>query len=191
MASDAQTTANQANALLSTGPRTEAGRAASSRNAVRHGFNSSTPVVAEDELAEFEELRSSWLRRVRPVTNFQLDTVDRLVHHAWTLRRIERLQREALAAGNPFLDPESARTFDRLHRYQRDHERAYYRAFEELQKAAEVIAADSAPPDPGPAAEQPAGTNPISRSAPCPCGSGLKFKRCCGQNAPGLFHPAG
>jgi hypothetical protein len=22
------------------------------------------------------------------------------------------------------------------------------------------------------------------RSAPCPCGSGLKYKRCCGQTAP-------
>ena len=26
------------------------------------------------------------------------------------------------------------------------------------------------------------------RSAPCPCGSGLKFKRCCGQNAPPVLH---
>ncbi|HBZ70426.1 MAG TPA: hypothetical protein DEP35_12145, partial [Deltaproteobacteria bacterium] len=25
---------------------------------------------------------------------------------------------------------------------------------------------------------------PISRNAPCPCGSGLKHKRCCGRDAP-------
>ncbi len=44
------------------------------------------------------------------------------------------------------------------------------------------------PPDAFPPAfEQ---SNPIApqtavpRSAPCPCGSGLKFKRCCGQSAP-------
>lgn len=24
------------------------------------------------------------------------------------------------------------------------------------------------------------GASPVSRNAPCPCGSGLKFKRCCG-----------
>jgi len=28
----------------------------------------------------------------------------------------------------------------------------------------------------------------IPRGAPCPCGSGLKYKRCCGQNAPPLLH---
>jgi hypothetical protein len=27
---------------------------------------------------------------------------------------------------------------------------------------------------------------PIARSQPCPCGSGAKYKRCCGRNAPGL-----
>lgn len=28
------------------------------------------------------------------------------------------------------------------------------------------------------------------RSAPCPCGSGEKFKRCCGRGAPGVLHNA-
>ena len=30
-------------------------------------------------------------------------------------------------------------------------------------------------------------STPIARSAPCPCGSGLKFKRCCGAASPGKF----
>ena len=30
---------------------------------------------------------------------------------------------------------------------------------------------------------------PIARSAPCPCGSGIKFKRCCGAASPGKFTP--
>jgi hypothetical protein len=30
--------------------------------------------------------------------------------------------------------------------------------------------------------------NPVPRSAPCPCGSGQKYKRCCGQNAPAVLH---
>jgi hypothetical protein len=29
-----------------------------------------------------------------------------------------------------------------------------------------------------------------ARNAPCPCGSGLKYKRCCGENAPPLLHAA-
>ncbi|MGO9239163.1 MAG: SEC-C metal-binding domain-containing protein, partial [Bryobacteraceae bacterium] len=28
------------------------------------------------------------------------------------------------------------------------------------------------------------------RNAPCPCGSKLKFKRCCGINAPPVLHAA-
>ena len=30
---------------------------------------------------------------------------------------------------------------------------------------------------------------PFPRSAPCPCGSGLKYKRCCGAGAPGVLGP--
>jgi hypothetical protein len=30
---------------------------------------------------------------------------------------------------------------------------------------------------------------PIARSAPCPCGSGIKYKRCCGASSPGKFNP--
>ncbi len=29
---------------------------------------------------------------------------------------------------------------------------------------------------------------PIPRGAPCPCGSGQKYKRCCGRNAPPVLH---
>ncbi len=31
---------------------------------------------------------------------------------------------------------------------------------------------------------------PIPRGAPCPCGSGAKYKRCCGSNAPAVLSPA-
>jgi len=30
----------------------------------------------------------------------------------------------------------------------------------------------------------------IARNAPCPCKSGLKYKRCCGHNAPAMLHAA-
>jgi AcrR family transcriptional regulator len=31
---------------------------------------------------------------------------------------------------------------------------------------------------------------PIARCAPCPCGSGNKYKRCCGSASPGKFTPS-
>ncbi len=33
-------------------------------------------------------------------------------------------------------------------------------------------------------------TAAIPRGAPCPCGSGAKYKRCCGTNAPAVLSPA-
>jgi hypothetical protein len=35
-----------------------------------------------------------------------------------------------------------------------------------------------------------AAAQPIARSACCPCGSGLKYKRCCGTNAPAVLSSA-
>ena len=35
---------------------------------------------------------------------------------------------------------------------------------------------------------QPAEATPIARCAPCPCGSGLKYKRCCGAASPGKIN---
>jgi hypothetical protein len=34
------------------------------------------------------------------------------------------------------------------------------------------------------------GSAPTPRGAPCPCGSGRKYKRCCGQGAPPVLHEA-
>src|SRR6185437_9759908 len=50
MASERQVAANRANALRSTGPRTAAGRAKSSRNAYHHGL--SVPMAPDLELVE-------------------------------------------------------------------------------------------------------------------------------------------
>lgn len=35
--------------------------------------------------------------------------------------------------------------------------------------------------------QEPPPSAPIARSAPCPCGSGNKYKRCCGSASPGKF----
>ena len=40
-------------------------------------------------------------------------------------------------------------------------------------------------------AEPPPASAPIARSAPCPCGSGNKYKRCCGKASAGKFTPPG
>jgi AcrR family transcriptional regulator len=39
--------------------------------------------------------------------------------------------------------------------------------------------------------QEPPPSMPIARSAPCPCGSGNKYKRCCGSASLGKFTPPG
>jgi AcrR family transcriptional regulator len=39
--------------------------------------------------------------------------------------------------------------------------------------------------------EEPPAAESIARSAPCPCGSGEKYKRCCGRARAGKFTPPG
>jgi uncharacterized protein YecA (UPF0149 family) len=39
--------------------------------------------------------------------------------------------------------------------------------------------------------QPPPASAPIARSAPCPCGSGNKYKRCCGKASAGKFTPPG
>ena len=93
-------------------------------------------------------------------------------------------------------------------RHQRCHDKAYA-ALRELQKSrAPQPTSAPAPSDPEPPpAESPtqhqpvlpshnpsvsAGTPPsppIARNAPCPCGSGNKYKRCCGVVSAGKFTP--
>ncbi len=66
------------------------------------------------------------------------------------------------------------------------------RMTEKLEKAAAGepgIETEPAAATPAPSPRPPA---PLPRNAACSCGSGLKYKRCCGRNAPGVLNfPAG
>ena len=40
-----------------------------------------------------------------------------------------------------------------------------------------------------PTKDDPSPSSPIARNGPCPCGSGNKYKRCCGSASAGKFAP--
>mgnify|MGYP005852298929 CR=1 FL=1 len=48
--------------------------------------------------------------------------------------------------------------------------------------------AESTPEDPAPAEPASSAQPETPRNAPCPCGSGEKFKRCCGKSAPPVLN---
>ncbi len=93
------------------------------------------------------------------------------------------------AALGPGFDPKARAAIDR------DRDRAFIalrramKALKELQAetqpSTKTEPADKAHSKPAQVIEFPKQT-PIARNAQCPCGSGEKYKRCCGRNAPPL-----
>src|SRR5262245_7541302 len=119
MATAAQISANQANAQLSTGPRSPEGKSRVSQNAVRHGLTAKHLVIRPDEQEEFTSLQESLLAELDPQGAVELLTFHELLRAAWNLARFRRLEAE-FSTGSPddFLDPGTTAVLDRLSRYQ-------------------------------------------------------------------------
>ncbi len=133
MATAAQVSANRENSQKSTGPRTDEGKARSSKNATKHGFNSKEFIVAEDQQEEFDSLSKSLRKQVSPLGALEQEVFTQLLHAAWNLRRVRRLEAE-LAGGDvdPLADASLDGQLDRLARYHARFERTFYRAMKEL-----------------------------------------------------------
>ena len=78
MSSVKQVTANRANAQLSTGPKTAAGKRKSRMNAVKHGLSAQTIVVGDEDPAEFEVLRENLEQDFQPETYLERELLQRL-----------------------------------------------------------------------------------------------------------------
>ncbi len=88
MATDKQVEANGRNALKSTGPRTEAGKTTSSRNAVRHGLTAEQVVLEGEDRARFDALRSAINMEFAPEGPVAVFLAERLVGLIWRLGRV-------------------------------------------------------------------------------------------------------
>jgi hypothetical protein len=136
MSTQAQIDANRANSQKSTGPSSEAGREASSRNRVVHGLSDPANkfFLLEGIEAEwqFEELKAALIAEHNP----QTETENILVRRMW---ESEWLRRRALDFQRMCFDPKDHHLYDEKRfalflRYQTTHERAFYKALNELQK---------------------------------------------------------
>src|SRR5260370_467463 len=92
MASAARIAANRVNARRSTGPRTARGKAASSRNACKHGFRSSAP---PPPTPEFAALLDAFRAEHRPATVSEEFCVNAIALAVWHTRELDRLENEA------------------------------------------------------------------------------------------------
>jgi len=133
MATQAQVNANQANSQKSTGPKTEEGKAKSSKNRLSHGFASSTRFVQGEDPAEFNLLLDDLISEHQPATATEQILVEQMAHHHWINLRATRLQaREIewhLKLGGTLLK------LGVFIRYQASAERSFHKAHTELLKA--------------------------------------------------------
>jgi hypothetical protein len=151
VATSAQLLANRNNAALSTGPRTRDGKAASSRNAIKHDLSSAFRVLAHEDQEEFDRLVEEMRAYHRPHDIHQRLLVDQMARSQWLLARAQRLQAVAydmLAGVENDGDPDTAIVnamrvtnpdiIGRLERYAGNAERSFYKAHRELTRQNEA-----------------------------------------------------
>lgn len=92
MVSRSKAAANRANALLSTGPKTVAGKTTASRNAMKHGLLSRQVVLPDESEAEFDGFRDRLVDDLAPSGELESVLAERIVLAAWRLRRVVRLE---------------------------------------------------------------------------------------------------
>jgi hypothetical protein len=87
--------ANQKNAQLSTGPRSEAGKASSSLNGLNHGLSSTFRVLMHESQAEFDDLQRRIVEEHSPDSDHETFLVEQMIQSRWKLIRINRLENVA------------------------------------------------------------------------------------------------
>src|SRR6266550_192646 len=135
MTTPQQIEANRLNAANSTGPRTEAGKAAAALNALRHGLLARELLVRGESEEDFTVFAGGVRARLAPVGELEIFVVNRVIAAAWRLRR-------AVAVETAFFSTENApdgAVEDRLgkmqllSRYEVTLERSLYQALDQLQ----------------------------------------------------------
>ena len=95
--------ANRRNAKKSTGPRSAAGKAKSSRNAVKHGLLAGRIVLADhkdEDPQQFGLLLDGLRDDYQPQSTIETMLVERLAASFWRLRRAYRFEVEAITQAN-------------------------------------------------------------------------------------------
>src|SRR5207302_6565351 len=92
MTSYRQIEANRRNALKSTGPRTEAGKQSSRRNAVRHGLTAETVIGALEDCEDYKAFEAAITGDYDAQSAVERELVLRLASVLWRLRRATTME---------------------------------------------------------------------------------------------------
>jgi hypothetical protein len=90
--------ANRRNASKSTGPRTQIGKRAVAKNALKHGFFSKCLLIpGEEDPTEYQELSATLCEHYQPLDRFEELCIDKIAAWSWRLRRLLRCERGQIA----------------------------------------------------------------------------------------------
>ena len=137
MTSPKKTEANRRNATKSTGPRTEAGKAAVALNGIKHGLLSRQVLINGEREADLVDFGRRLRAQVAPAGELELLLADRIVSTAWRLRRalgIEAALFDKEATPDGAFTGYGAKKMIILSRYESTHERGLFKALHELQR---------------------------------------------------------
>ncbi len=98
MPSQSKSQSARTNGAKSHGPSTEAGRARSSQNALKHGFSAQTLVLPSEDPAEFHQLIAAYLDDFHPNGPAELDLVHQMVAAKWRLDRLALIENQLFTA---------------------------------------------------------------------------------------------
>src|SRR6266550_5269647 len=104
MTSLRQIEANRQNALKSTGPKTEAGKQQSRRNALRHGFTAETVIEPLEHPDDYRTFEDAIVSEYLPQTPVEQELVHRLASLFWRLRRATSIETGLLRMQSEILD---------------------------------------------------------------------------------------
>ena len=98
MSTPAQAAANLANAQQSTGPTTDAGKTASSQNALKHGLTARTVLLPGEDEAGYLKMCEGMIASFAPATTPEKELVQLLCDTQWRLQRCGRIEAAILSA---------------------------------------------------------------------------------------------
>jgi hypothetical protein len=227
-----------------TGPRTEAGKAKSSRNSIRTGLYAARDFVRPEEEEEYAQTLIKLMDELTPENSVEQTFATEIMGATWRLRRC-RLVEEAFGLiedlnVDPMIDERTEKQQKSVDRARAQSHLILRRSLDELRKLqkgrtireqlADQIPSPKPAPEPPPNAgppnmdalmalaehqlaqryresglssfcnpggqvpdlpsAKPAAPKTTPRNAQCPCGSGTKYKRCCGKDAPPVLNKA-
>ncbi|HYL74394.1 MAG TPA: hypothetical protein VEU96_09315 [Bryobacteraceae bacterium] len=133
-----QLKANRKNAKLSTGPRTESGKARSAQNAFQHGLRARAILLPTEDPAAFQRHAQKFFDQYQPVNATEEQLVRGLAGASWHLNRIDGIETALFSPDSADLDlATQIRTLSALsmhrHRLSRQFERTLQQ-FREIQE---------------------------------------------------------